>query len=61
MRKIQDCANGIYPSDEEAKEALAHFKETLPHTDMRIVSGAVGHWVMLQNGATCFYCPPIFL
>jgi len=61
MRLVQDAANGILPTPDEAKEAVAYLSKLLPDIKIVVCSGAVGDWRMLPNGSTCFYCPPISL
>ena len=60
-RLIQDCANDKYPTQREAKEAIEYLNRTMPDRKFQLCGRAVGSWVMMQNGTTCFHCPPILL
>ena len=61
MRIIQDISKGIYPTLKESEEALEYLRRILPDIEHTTCGDAVGNWRMLQNGSTCFYCPPIIL
>ena len=61
MRLIQDVVNNILPTPEQAQEAIDYLNKLLPSLKHEVCGRAVGDWRMMPNGATCFYCPPIWL
>ena len=61
MKLIQDCANSVYPKEEEIEGVIEFLNNLLPQYKHTVCNGAVGDWRMMPNGSTCFYCPPIYL
>ena len=57
---IQDAANNIKPTPQQAQKHIACLKELLPEQEFCICEGYIGSWRMLPNGETCFYCPPCY-
>ncbi len=58
MGLLQDAVNDIRPTKEQAEKEIKHLTQLIPDREFTVCNGYVGSWVMLQNGSTCFHCPP---